>query len=69
MGFFKRVFLGFFGWVFLGGFFNANPVIDGTQTVFIEPLHLGKDASFGARSIVDKEIAHWTQDPVDPCKG
>jgi hypothetical protein len=25
LGFFKRVFLFFFGWVFLGGFFNANP--------------------------------------------
>jgi hypothetical protein len=49
--------------------FELNYIIDGTQTVFIEPLHLGKDASFGARSIVDKEISHWTLDPVDPCKG
>ncbi len=49
--------------------FELNYIIDGTQTVFIEPLHLGKGASFGARSNVDKEIAHWTLDPVDPCKG
>jgi hypothetical protein len=26
VGIFKWVFWGFFGWVFLGGFFNANPV-------------------------------------------
>ncbi len=25
VGFFRLVFLGIFGWVFLGGFFNANP--------------------------------------------
>jgi hypothetical protein len=24
-GFFRRLFLGFIGWVFLGGFFIANP--------------------------------------------
>ncbi len=39
--------MGFFRWVFLGGFFNANPVLDPDPHVFVPPGY--ESGSIGQR--------------------
>ncbi len=44
--------MGFFGWVFLGGFFNANPGADGLHTSEKQALPLHRNSTISA-SVAD----------------